>query len=55
MFAKMRTGTKVLTGFGIALAITALVGICGWNRLACVASSVAVSEDATSASTSADW
>ena len=49
MFAKMKTGTKVLAGFGIAIVFTAVVGISGWNRLARVARLVTVSEDAGSA------
>jgi methyl-accepting chemotaxis protein len=31
MFAKMKTGTKVLAGFGFAIAVTAVVGVVGWR------------------------
>jgi methyl-accepting chemotaxis protein len=31
MFANMKTGTKVLAGFGVALAITLLVGVMGYT------------------------
>jgi PAS domain S-box-containing protein len=45
MFAKMKTGTKILAGFGIALVITAVLGGFGWNRLACVKSLATVSDE----------
>ena len=34
MFAKMKTGTKILGGFGIAILITALVGYVGYQGIA---------------------
>jgi methyl-accepting chemotaxis protein len=49
MFAKTRTGTKVLAGFAVAIAFTAVVGFFGWNRLARVTRLVTVSEGASSA------
>ena len=48
MFANMKTGTKLLTGFGIAFIITAVVGISAWTQLVCVVRLVAVSDDAGS-------
>jgi methyl-accepting chemotaxis protein len=33
MFAKMKTGTKVLTGFGLALAVAMLVGAIGYQGM----------------------
>jgi methyl-accepting chemotaxis protein len=47
MLAKMKTGTKVLAGFAVAIAFTALVGFSGWNRLARVSSLVTLGDDAT--------
>ncbi|MCR4412478.1 MAG: MCP four helix bundle domain-containing protein, partial [Thermoguttaceae bacterium] len=34
MFARLKTGTKVLIGFGVAIAVTAVVGFVGWRGLA---------------------
>jgi CHASE3 domain sensor protein len=34
MFAKMKTGTKILAGFGIAIVIAAVVGVVGWSGIA---------------------
>ena len=36
MFAKMKTRTKILGGFGTMIAISAAVGFLAWNRLSCV-------------------
>ena len=47
MFSKMKTGTKVITGFGIAVLFTAVLGICVWNRLARIDGLVVVSDDTT--------
>ena len=33
MFAKMKTGTKVLAGFGFAIAITLVVGCVGYRGI----------------------
>lgn len=33
MFAKMKTGTKILTGFGIAIVITVVVGVVGYQGI----------------------
>ena len=33
MFAKMKTGTKILAGFGIAIAITLMVGLVGYRGI----------------------
>jgi methyl-accepting chemotaxis protein len=33
MFARLKTGTKVLIGFGFALAVTAVVGVLGWRGI----------------------
>ncbi|MCC6126049.1 MAG: methyl-accepting chemotaxis protein [Pirellulales bacterium] len=33
MFAKMKTGTKILVGFGFAIAITAVVGVVGYRGI----------------------
>jgi methyl-accepting chemotaxis protein len=47
MFAKMKTGTKVLAGFVLAIAFTAIVGFSGWNRLVRVSNLVTLGDDAT--------
>ena len=33
MFAKMKTGTKVLSGFGFAIAVALVVGFVGYRGL----------------------
>lgn len=33
MFAKMKTGTKVLSGFGIAVVITVIIGLVGYRGI----------------------
>ena len=43
MFAQMKTKTRVVAGFGIAILIAASLGIFGWNRLAYIEDLVAVS------------
>jgi len=34
MFAKMKTGTKVLTGFGLAMLVAVIVGLVGYAGIA---------------------
>jgi hypothetical protein len=40
MFAKMKTGTKILAGFGIAIVIAAVVGVVGWSGIATLRTSL---------------
>jgi methyl-accepting chemotaxis protein len=48
MLAKMKTGTKVLAGFGIAIMFTAVVGVSAWTQFARVAQLTALSDNAGS-------
>jgi methyl-accepting chemotaxis protein len=40
MFAKMKTGTKILAGFGIAIAVAAIVGMVGFRAINTLSSHV---------------
>jgi methyl-accepting chemotaxis protein len=45
MLAKIKTGTRVLAGFAVAIAFTAIVGFTGWKQMARMSDLVALSED----------